>query len=343
MATHKGHIKKFLLVGCGTIGERHAALAAENGCLTAVCDIEPKRAKAFSKKYQCFGYTSLKEMLQQHADADVLIVCTPNGLHAQHSIAGLEANVHVLCEKPMALHISDCKKMIAVAAKAKRHLLVVKQNRLNTPVAAVKNLLDKKKLGAIYSIQVNCFWNRGASYYKKSNWRGTKALDGGVLFTQFSHFVDLLYWFFGTIKTVKGFKSNRAHQTVTEVEDTGVFSFVTQNGVPGTLHYSTNAARCNYEGSITIIAEKATIKIGGAYLNTIEYQQPAIIPLSKIKAAGKENIYKGYRGSMNNHAGVYQQLMSLLSGKKNEVTHGEEAMHSIAMIEQFYKQASIVS
>ena len=238
--------------------------------LVAVCDVDEKKVKAFSAKYACYGYTSLEDMLRNE-EADALLVCTPNGLHAAHSISGLKAGVHVLCEKPMAISKVDCKRMIKAAANAKKHLLIVKQNRLNPPVAAVKELLTKNKLGKIYSIQVNCFWNRGAKYYQQSNWRGTKELDGGVLFTQFSHFIDLLYWFFGDVKTVKGFTANVAHQQLIEVEDTGVFSFVTKAGVPGTLHYSTNTKHKNYEGSITILAEKATIKIGGPYFLPLDH------------------------------------------------------------------------
>ncbi|MEJ8816983.1 Gfo/Idh/MocA family protein [Lacibacter sp. H407] len=327
---------RFLLVGCGTIGQRHAALAAEKGVLVAVCDINETKAKAFSAKYNCYGYTSIKEMLKNE-EAEALLVCTPNGLHATHSISGLKAGVHVLCEKPMAISSVDCKRMINAAAKAKKHLLIVKQNRLNPPVAAVKNLLAKNKLGKIYSIQVNCFWKRGAKYYQQSDWRGTKALDGGVLFTQFSHFIDLLYWFFGEVKTVKGFTANVAHQLLIEVEDTGVFSFVTNTGVPGTLHYSTNTKNKNYEGSITILAEKATIKIGGSYLNTIEYQEPVLIDVAKLTAGNDANQYKGYQGSMNNHARVYDAFIRVIAGKQRNYVSGEEGIHSVKMIEQFYK------
>jgi UDP-N-acetyl-2-amino-2-deoxyglucuronate dehydrogenase len=329
---------RFLLVGCGTIGERHAKLAAEKGVLVAVCDIDEKKTKSFSAKYDCYGYTSLNDMLVNE-EADALLVCTPNGLHATHSISGSKAGLHVLCEKPMAISSVDCKQMIKAAAKAKKHLLIVKQNRLNPPVVAVKNLLTKNKLGAIYSVQVNCFWNRGAKYYQQSNWRGTKKLDGGVLFTQFSHFIDLLYWFFGEVKTVKGFTANVAHQKLIEVEDTGVFSFVTESGIPGTLHYSTNAKNKNYEGSITILAEKATIKIGGPYLNTIEYEEPALINVTKLMAGNDANQYKGYQGSMNNHAKVYDEFVEVISGKKKTYVSGEEGMHSVKMIERFYKAA----
>lgn len=329
---------RFLLVGCGTIGERHAKLAAEKGVLVAVCDIDEKKTKTFSAIYDCYGYTSLKDMLLNE-EADALIVCTPNGLHATHSISGLKANLHVLCEKPMAISTGDCKRMINAAAKSKKRLLIVKQNRLNPPVAAVKDLIAKNKLGTIYSIQVNCFWNRGANYYLQSNWRGTKELDGGVLFTQFSHFIDLLYWFFGEVKTVKGFIANVAHQQLIEVEDTGVFSFVTSGGIPGTLHYSTNTKNKNYEGSISILAKKATIKIGGPYLNTIEYQEPMLIDTAKLTAGNDANQYRGYQGSMNNHASVYDEFLQVIAGKQKKYVSGEEGIHSVKMIEQFYKAA----
>lgn len=329
---------RFLLVGCGTIGQRHAALAASKGELIAVCDIDEKKVKAFSAQYACYGYTLLKDMLKNE-EADALLVCTPNGLHATHSMVGLKAGLHVLCEKPMALTSTDAKKMIAVAAKAKKHLLIVKQNRLNPPVAAVKERLEKNKLGKIYSVQVNGFWNRPAAYYQRSKWRGTKKLDGGVLFTQFSHFVDLLYWFFGEIKTVKGFTANLAHKMLIEVEDTGVFSFVTKNGVPGTFHYSINSSNKNYEGSVTILAEKATIKIGGPYLNTIEYQEPQLIDERKLNNSNEANQYKGYQGSMNNHARVYDEFLEVIAGKKKKYVSGEEGIHSVRMIEQFYKAA----
>lgn len=333
---------KFLLIGCGTIGQRHALLAQEKGTLLGVCDIDEKKVKLFSKKFNCFGYTALDDMLQAETKADALIVCTPNGLHATHSIKGLKAGLHVMCEKPMALNSSDCRKMITASAKANKHLLIVKQNRFNPPVAAVKKLLDQKKLGIIYSVQINCYWNRNHKYYEQSNWHGTKKMDGGALYTQFSHFIDLFYWYFGELKTVKGFTANLAHNKIIEVEDTGVFSFVTKRGVPGTLHYSTNAANKNYEGSVTILAEKATIKIGGPYLNSIEYQEPVLINLNELIKGNVPNQYKGYQGSMNNHAKLYDEFLQVIAGKKKKYTSGEEAIQSVKMIEQFYKAGRVI-
>ncbi len=330
---------KFLIVGCGAIGERHAKLASEKGELLAVCDSDSNKAKAFSKKYNCYGYTSLKAMLAAQSTAEALIICTPNGLHAAHSIKGLKAGLHVLCEKPMALSTSDCKKMITASVKAKRHLMIVKQNRYNLPVIAVKNLLDKNKLGTVYSIQLNCFWNRNPAYYAQSNWKGTRKMDGGVLFTQFSHFIDLLYWFFGDIKMAKGFTSNLAHKNITEIEDTGVFSFITKQGVPGTLNYTTNANTKNYEGSVTVFAQKATVKVGGPYLNELSYQQPVFIQESSLQNTNKANQYKGYQGSMSNHSNVYDSFLKVIAGKQKKYTSGEEAIHSVQMIEKFYSAA----
>ena len=161
----------------------------KHGQLVAVCDIDQQKANAFTSEYSARGYSSLDEMLAHEKDLDVVAVCTPNGLHASQSISILEAGFHVLCEKPMAIKTSDCVKMIQAARKSKKMLFVVKQNRFNPPVVAVKNLVDQGKLGKIFSVQVNCFWNRDPLYYKNS-WKGSKDLDGGTLFTQFSHFID---------------------------------------------------------------------------------------------------------------------------------------------------------
>ncbi len=331
---------KFILVGCGNIGERHARLASQKGELLAVCDIDEKKVRHFSRQFQCYGYTSFERMIAEEGNADVLLVCTPNGLHSSHSIAGLKAGKHVLCEKPMALSVADCRKMIAAATKANKHLLVVKQNRFNPPVAALKKLIDKNKLGEIYTVQLNCYWNRGQNYYKESSWRGTKKLDGGVLFTQFSHFIDLLYWCFGSLQKADGKIFNLAHQKQIEIEDTGVFTFLIKDSTPGILSYSTNATNKNYEGSLTVIAEKATIKIGGPYLNKIEYQEPELIDLSALNEGKEVNQYNGYQGSMNNHGKVYDELLQVISGKKKKYTSGEEAMHSVQIIEKLYNASS---
>ncbi len=328
------------MIGCGAIGKKHAHLCSQKGTLLAVCDINSERASLFASNYKARLYCSLQEMLEQEKTAHALVVCTPNGYHAEHAVKGLKAGLHVLCEKPMAIHLNECKLMARTARKYKRQLVVVKQNRYNPPVVAVKNALQKGKLGKIVGIQVNCFWNRDVNYYQGSPWRGTKSLDGGALFTQFSHFIDLLYWLAGELKEVKGYVANKAHGNTIETDDTGVFSFITKAGVPGTLHYTTNAFGQNMEGSVTLFAEKGTIKIGGSYLNSVEYQYPQIICTEKLQKSRDANLYEGYQGSMSNHHLVYRDFIKVVTGKQANFLSGEEAMISIKMIEQFYNAAA---
>ena len=173
---------KFALIGCGRIGERHAGHIHEKGVLTAVCDVDAGKAESLAKKYHAKSYTSLEELLASEKDIDVVSVCTPNGLHAEHSIKALKAGFHVLCEKPMAINSFDCGEMIKVAEKMNRRLFVIKQNRYNPPVVAIREAIDAGKLGKIFNVQLTCFWNRNDDYYRNS-WKGTLSLDGGSLYT----------------------------------------------------------------------------------------------------------------------------------------------------------------
>ena len=210
------------ILGCGRIANRHAEHISNVGRLVSVCDIDKSRAGALADKYGAHKYYDLQGMLDNEArDIDVVSVCTPNGLHAEHTVKSLRAGCHVLCEKPMAIHSSDCGRMIHEAERSNRRLFIVKQNRFNPPVAAVKQLIDDGRLGKIYSVQLNCFWNRNTDYYRES-WKGKLDLDGGCLYTQFSHFVDLLYWFIGDVVSTHALVANCAHQNTVEFEDCGV-------------------------------------------------------------------------------------------------------------------------
>ena len=194
----------FAIIGCGRIARRHAEQISKAGRLAAVCDIVRANAEELAAPYQARVYTSIEELLHNEPEVSIISVCTPNGLHASHSITALRAGKHVLCEKPLCLSVSEATEMIHVANIADKKLFVVKQNRYNPPVQFVKQLLEDDKLGPIFSFQINCFWNRPNEYYLDT-WKGTKTLDGGSLFTQFSHFIDLLYWFLGDVKEVKSF------------------------------------------------------------------------------------------------------------------------------------------
>ena len=306
--------------------------------MVAVCDIITTRADELGKKYDAGSFATIEELFTARKDIDVAVVCTPNGLHAQHTIISLRAGCHVLCEKPMAITATDCRAMIDEAKKAGKHLFVVKQNRFNPPVVAVKKLLDEKRLGNIYSVQLSCFWNRDARYYENS-WKGTMELDGGTLFTQFSHFIDLLYWMFGEVKQVKGFKKNFAHQNSIEFEDTGVVILEFENGMIGTVNYTVNSFQKNMEGSLTIFGGKGTVKIGGQYLNELEYQwiHDHVIPdLPKGNAA---NEYGFYQGSMSNHDKVYQNLVDVIDHNAAMAAGSNDGLKTVEIIEKIYAAA----
>ena len=329
---------RFAIVGFGNIGRRHAEHILHNPAtqLVAICDTKEQVQDKVPEGVKF--YTDLQQMLAT-TQVDVLCVCTPNYLHEPHTIAGLEAGVHVVVEKPMAISVAECDRMIAAAQKADKTIFAVKQNRYNPPVQAVKQLLTKQELGEVYMIQVNCFWNRGDAYYAESDWRGKKLTDGGCLFTQFSHFVDILYYLNGPVTEVNGWVHNYAHRHNTEVEDTGSFVLKGTNNAIVNFNFTTCAYERNMEGSITVFAEKGTVKIGGQYLNTIEYQQLQAATIPHINITAKANDYGLYQGSMSNHDKVIQNVVDVLHHGKAVMTGAEEGREVVRMIEQMYGAA----
>ncbi|MFM2387775.1 MAG: hypothetical protein RL660_2532 [Bacteroidota bacterium] len=323
---------KFAVIGLGNIGARHVQhiQAHPQAELAAICDIDPFKKSIAAVPF----YTELQEMLAGQS-IDVLNVCTPNYLHHPHTLQALEAGVHVVCEKPMAISTTQATAMTDAAARTQKQIFVVKQNRYNPPVQAVKQLLQQGSLGKVYMVQVNCFWNRNEHYYAQSDWRGTKAMDGGCLFTQFSHFVDILFYLFGYCKTLHSVSHNFAH-TYTEVEDTGSCIMQTENGALVNFNYSTCAYEKNMEGAITILAEHGTVKIGGQYLNTIEYQHLLGEQLPAINITAKNNEYGLYQGSMSNHDKVISNVVNTLHGTETVMTNAHEGTQVVKMIEEMY-------
>ncbi len=329
---------QFAIIGCGNIGKRHAGYIQAVGRLAAVCDIDKTKAIELGKKNNAIVYFSIEELLATEKDLNVVAVCTPNGLHAIHSIQALKAGCHVLCEKPMAINSKDCRDMIAAAKQSGKKLFVVKQNRFNPPVVAVKKIIEEGKLGKIYSIQLSCFWNRSPEYYHNS-WKGTKTLDGGILFTQFSHFIDLLYWMFGEVKGVNAITKNFGHRGIIEFEDTGVVILEFETGVIGTINYTVNSYKNNMEGSLTVFAERGTIKIGGQYLNTLEYQQIENYKIEMPAEKTHYNDYGFYQGSMSNHHLVYKNLSEVINGKTEMTASGFDGLKTVEIIERIYESA----
>jgi predicted dehydrogenase len=325
---------RFILIGCGKIGQKHAAIIAGYGHLVAVCDIVQEKAESLATQYKSKAYISITEMLDRQQDADIAVICTPNGLHASHAIACMQSGFHVLCEKPLCLTISECLNLKDVSQSTKKKLWVVKQNRFNPPVLWLKKQIEEGKLGKISSFHMNCIWNRPASYYK-DDWHGTRQLDGGVLYTQFSHFIDLLLWLLGDVDSVEAVTRNHFHQN--EIEDCGLVLFQMKSGAIGSLHYSVNACNTNMEGSFMLLAENGTIKIGGPYLNKIEYTTLNFVAEMPKSEAAQANDYGTYQGSMSNHHLVYQELQKVMNAEPYSLPDLAEGIQTVELIEKIYQ------
>ncbi|HEY9177369.1 MAG TPA: Gfo/Idh/MocA family oxidoreductase [Flavipsychrobacter sp.] len=330
---------RFAIVGCGRIANRHAEHINNQAQLVAVCDIDKDKADALAAQYNARAYYDINELLANEKDVEVVSICSPNGLHAQHSISALRAGFHVLCEKPLATNVHDCGEMIKTAERYNRRLFAIKQNRFNPPVAAVKAAIDEGKFGKIYSLQLSCFWNRNPQYYENS-WKGTKDLDGGTLYTQFSHFIDLLYWLVGDVKSAHAYMDNYDHKGIIEFEDTGAVILEFYNGAIGTVNYTVNSFGKNMEGSLTIFGEKGTVKIGGQYLNELEYQNIDGYKIDNLPEGNKANSYGTYQGSMSNHDHVYQNLIDVLSNNASISTSAFEGLKTVEIIDKIYSSVN---
>ena len=332
---------KFGLIGCGRIAQRHAEHISKFGLLTAVCDNVPAKADELAGKYGVKAYYDVNEMLLNLNGTDVISICSPNGWHTTHAIQSLKKGYHVLCEKPLAINVNDCGEMIKAAEVSNKRLFAIKQNRFNPPIVAVKHAIDEGRLGKIFSIQLSCFWNRNPDYYTNS-WKGTKDMDGGTLFTQFSHFIDLLYWMIGDVKNVQAYISNYAHKGIIDFEDTGVVIVEFHNGVIGTINYTVNSYQKNMEGSLSIFGENGTVKIGGQYLNELEYQNIKDYRIENLPEGNKANNYGNYQGSMSNHDKVYENLVAVLTTNASINTNAFEALKTVEIIDKIYNAAKSI-
>jgi predicted dehydrogenase len=332
---------KFGVIGCGHIGRRHATMVELNSnCeLIALCDvIDP--TKLDIEQFNAPFYTEVEEMLKAHREIDIVCICTPNGLHASQTSMCLDYEKHVVVEKPMGLSRATCEELIFKALNVSKHIFCVMQNRYSPPAKWLKELVTNGQLGDIYNVQVNCYWNRDDRYYFKNGekhpWKGTNDLDGGTLFTQFSHFVDLMYWIFGDITEIKGNFKNNAHKHSIEFEDTGLVSFEFVNGGMGCLNYSTAVWDSNLESSITVIAEKGTVKVGGQYMNEVEYCNIKDYEFEALPPSNPANDYGHYKGSANNHPYVFENVVDVLKGRKPIATNALEGLKVVDIIERIY-------
>ena len=211
------------------------------------------------------------------------------------------------------------------------------QNRYSPPSEWLKEITETKKLGKIFMVQVNCFWNRDSRYYKKGGWKGTQDQDGGTLFTQFSHFIDIIYWLFGDIKNIQGKFNDFTHQDLTDFEDSGVVSFDFKEGGMGCLNYSTSVWNSNLESSMTIIGSKGSVKVGGQYMNEIEYCNIEDYTMPELAPSNPPNDYGPYKGSAANHHYIIKNVVDTLRGKNVATTNVLEGLKVVEIIEEIYK------
>ncbi len=328
---------KFAVVGCGHIGKRHAEMISRNPeCeLVALVDVKNKQ-KLGIDGYNVPFYTSLEDLLASDLEIDVINIATPNGFHAAQGLQVLESGRHLVIEKPMALSRCDAEALIFKGLQRHKQVFCVMQNRYSPPSAWLKELLLSGKLGEIYMVQINCFWNRDDRYYKPDNWHGDRDLDGGTLFTQFSHFIDLMYWYFGDITNISARFADFNHKDLTDFEDTGIVNFEFINGGIGTLNYSTSVWNKNLESSITVIAENGSLKVAGQYMNEVEYCHIKEYEMPELAPTNPGNDYGAYMGSAANHHFIIENVVDVLKGRSVITTNALEGLKVVDIIERIY-------
>lgn len=328
---------KFAVVGCGHIGKRHAEMIRRDpgAELIALCDIRPRQELNLDG-YDIPFFSDMKTLLDG-VKPDVVCICTPNGLHASQALAAIEHGFHVVIEKPMALTLADAEKVVYASLKYHKQVFCVMQNRYSPPSAWIKEVIDSGKLGKIYMVQFNCYWNRDERYYTGSGWHGDAQLDGGTLFTQFSHFIDIMYWLFGDICNVQARFEDFNHQTLTAFEDSGMVNFGFVNGGIGSINYSTSVWNKNMESSMLVVAENGSVKIGGQYMDKVEYCHIKDYEMPSLEPTNPGNDYGSYKGSAQNHNFVIRNVVRVLSDETETITTNVlEGMKVVDIIQRIY-------
>lgn len=333
---------QFAILGCGRIGKRHASMVNINkhGSLACLIDIDKSLHPELEKEFQVPVFSSLAEMKSNNILPDVVNICTPNYLHADQAIEALEMGSNVVVEKPMALSKAKAEDVIHYAYEHNKKVFCVMQNRYSPPSKLLKELIEEKRLGEIYLVNINCFWNRDDEYYQNGDanyWKGKLDKDGGTLFTQFSHFVDIMYWIFGDIKNITARFNDFNHQKTTEFEDSGLIHFDFVKEGSGSINYSTAVWDKNMESSISVIGEKGSIKIGGQYMNEVEFCHIKDYELPKLESTLPPNDYGKYQGSAANHQFVIQNVIDALTKNGKATTNALEGMKVVEIIENIYR------
>lgn len=331
----------FAVVGYGFIGQKHAQLVSQNpeSELRAIIEADPthlSKAKQDFPNLACFE--SLEDFLGAGLSVHFCNICTPNFLHVDQSVKCLKAGYHVICEKPLGLSALDCQALLRAEEETDKKVICVLQNRYSPPIQWLKEVVSSQVLGDVYHLQVNCYWNRDDRYYYpngvRHSWKGKQSKDGGVLYTQFSHFVDILTWVFGSVKQTAHTSLNFAHVGKTDFEDTGSIIFKFGRGGIGNFNYSTAVWDKNLESTLTIIGQKGSVKIGGQYMDKVEQCHILDYSLPEIAPSQPPNDYGHYKGSAQNHQFVIQNAIDFLKRNTPIDVGLSEGILSVSNIEE---------
>jgi len=328
---------RFGLVGCGRIAGKHIEAItkhARDAELVAVCDTDAAALERAQASTGVAGFRSLTELLAG-SSADAIILATPSGLHASQTIEAAQAGRHVVTEKPMATRWSDGQAMVHACDHAGVRLFVVKQNRRNATIQLLKRAVDKQRFGQVYMVNVNVFWNRPQEYYDSAPWRGTWEFDGGAFMNQASHYVDLLDWLVGPVECVQAFTATLARHI--EVEDTGVANIRWRSGALGSINVTMLTYPKNLEGSITIIGERGTARVGGVAVNQIEHWEFADSDPDDALAADASYQTTSVYGF--GHPAYYENVIETLRGRAVADTDGREGLRSLELLIGLYLSA----
>jgi UDP-N-acetyl-2-amino-2-deoxyglucuronate dehydrogenase len=328
---------RFAVVGCGRISGRHFdALSAHaaHAALVAVCDTNSRALQAAVNTTGARDYPTLTQLLA-NSDCDVVVLCTPSGLHSLQTIQAAQSGRHVITEKPMATRWSDGLEMVRQCDAAGVRLFVVKQNRRNSTLQLVKRAVEKKRFGRIYMVTINVFWQRPQEYFDSAKWRGTWEFDGGALMNQASHYVDLVDWLIGPVESVQAYVATLARDI--QVEDTATVAVRWRSGALGSINVTMLVYPQNFEGSITIIGEKGTVRVGGVAANEILHWEFAEKD-AEDSAVGSAN-YQTSSVYGYGHPLYYDNVLRSLRGEAEPETDGREGLRSLEILIASYMSA----
>ena len=327
---------RIAVVGCGRISVNHfdALSKLPEAKLVAVCDTVKERSDEAAKKWGAVPYTDYTKMLERD-DIDAVAICTPSGLHPRHGIMAAKTGRHVICEKPMGISLKDVDELIDVCDEKKVRLFVVKQNRLNATMQLLKKAIDKGRFGRIYMVQSNVLWSRPQEYYDQAKWRGTWEFDGGAFMNQASHYVDTLQWLAGPVDSVMAMTATLGRKI--ETEDSGSVVMKFRNGAIGSMTVTMLVYPQNMEGSITILGEKGTVKVGGIAINRFDHWK--FQDYDDDDAFVKKSDYNPPNVYGFGHQGYYKNVLEVLSGRAEPDTDGRSGRKSLELILAIYKSA----